>query len=145
MDPDLLRMPAFPAQFMGVDSDDLLPFSLHFFDEHWSRNRMVVGLDWSTTYPELVLAAYSPNEEVVHEPAGCCMIWNLKFPRKTSPEYIFTCSEPITAASLAKFHPNLIIGGTYSGQIVLWDTRFRIRCLVKVTDRLQKIADELHL
>uniref|UniRef100_A0A0X3PSC6 Cytoplasmic dynein 1 intermediate chain 1 n=2 Tax=Schistocephalus solidus TaxID=70667 RepID=A0A0X3PSC6_SCHSO len=104
-------------------SDDLLPFCLHFFDDHWSRNRMVIGLDWSTTYPELVLAAYSPNEEVVHEPAGCCMIWNLKFPRKTSPEYIFTCSEPITAATMAKFHPNLIIGGTYSGQILLWDTR----------------------
>ena len=25
--------------------------------------------------------------------------------------------------TFAKFHPNLIIGGTYSGQIVLWDNR----------------------
>ena len=25
--------------------------------------------------------------------------------------------------TFAKFHPNLIVGGTYSGQIVLWDNR----------------------
>ena len=27
------------------------------------------------------------------------------------------------SATFAKFHPNLILGGTYSGQIVLWDNR----------------------
>lgn len=27
------------------------------------------------------------------------------------------------SVTFAKFHPNLIIGGTYSGQIVLWDNR----------------------
>jgi dynein intermediate chain len=29
----------------------------------------------------------------------------------------------VTAALFSKFHPNLIVGGTYSGQILLWDTR----------------------
>ena len=27
------------------------------------------------------------------------------------------------SATFAKFHTNLIVGGTYSGQIVLWDNR----------------------
>ena len=27
------------------------------------------------------------------------------------------------SATFARFHPNLILGGTYSGQIVLWDNR----------------------
>ena len=27
------------------------------------------------------------------------------------------------SATFAKFHPNLVVGGTYSGQIVLWDNR----------------------
>ena len=27
------------------------------------------------------------------------------------------------SVTFAKFHPNLIVGGTYSGQIVLWDNR----------------------
>lgn len=33
----------------------------------------------------------------------------------------------------AKFHPNLIVGGTYSGQIVLWDNRNRKRTPVQKT------------
>lgn len=31
------------------------------------------------------------------------------------------------SACFAKFHPNLILGGTYSGQIVLWDNRVQKR------------------
>ena len=27
------------------------------------------------------------------------------------------------SATFARFHPNFILGGTYSGQIVLWDNR----------------------
>ena len=33
----------------------------------------------------------------------------------------------------AKFHPNLIVGGTYSGQIVLWDNRNRKKTPVQKT------------
>jgi dynein intermediate chain len=29
----------------------------------------------------------------------------------------------VTAAAFSPFHANLIVGGTYSGQILLWDTR----------------------
>ena len=34
-------------------------------------------------------------------------------------------------AVFAKFHPNLILGGTYSGQIVLWDNRHNKRTPVQ--------------
>ena len=30
---------------------------------------------------------------------------------------------PVMSVSFSKFHPNYVIGGTYSGQVVLWDTR----------------------
>ena len=30
---------------------------------------------------------------------------------------------PVMSVAFSKFHPNYVIGGTYSGQIVLWDTR----------------------
>ncbi len=33
----------------------------------------------------------------------------------------------------AKFHPNLVVGGTYSGQIVLWDNRSNKRTPVQRT------------
>ena len=35
----------------------------------------------------------------------------------------FHCQSSVTASCFAKFHPNLVIGGTYSGQIVIWDNR----------------------
>lgn len=101
----------------------LLTVSNEFFDERWSKRRTVTSLEWSNVFPELLLASYHRNEEAVHEPEGVCLIWNMKFPKKNSPEYIFHCQSPLTSATLSKFHPNLIIGGTYSGQIVLWDSR----------------------
>ena len=79
-------------------------------------------LDWSPQHPELLLAAYHSREDAPHDPDGACLIWNTRF-KKTSPEYTFHCQSPVTAATFAKFHPNLVLGGTYSGQLVLWDNR----------------------
>jgi len=39
------------------------------------------------------------------------------------PEYIFHAQSDILTAKFSPFHPNLIIGGAYSGQVLLWDTR----------------------
>jgi dynein intermediate chain, cytosolic len=39
------------------------------------------------------------------------------------PEYIFHAQSDILTAKFSPFHPNLIIGGGYSGQVFLWDTR----------------------
>ena len=30
---------------------------------------------------------------------------------------------PVMSIGFSKFHPNYVIGGTYSGQVILWDTR----------------------
>ena len=35
------------------------------------------------------------------------------------------------SATFARFHPNLILGGTYSGQVVLWDNRVQKRTPVQ--------------
>jgi len=39
------------------------------------------------------------------------------------PEYVFHAQSDILTAKFSPFHPNLIIGGAYSGQVLLWDTR----------------------
>lgn len=39
----------------------------------------------------------------------------------------------VMSATFAKFHPNLVVGGTYSGQIVLWDNRSNKRTPVQRT------------
>ena len=41
------------------------------------------------------------------------------------PEYIFQATSDILTAKFSPFHPNLILGGSYSGQVLLWDTRSR--------------------
>ncbi|KAK2721255.1 cytoplasmic dynein 1 intermediate chain-like isoform X3 [Artemia franciscana] len=108
----------------GLDDKSGYKLSLnrYFCDEKWSKNRCVTCLDWSPQHPELLLAAYHSREDAPHDPDGACLIWNTRF-KKTSPEYTFHCQSPVTAATFAKFHPNLVLGGTYSGQLVLWDNR----------------------
>jgi len=103
-----------------------------FYDERWSKSRCVTSLDWSPQYPELLLASYHSSIDSAHDPDGVCLIWNTKF-KKTTPEYIFHCQSTVLAATFAKFHPNLILGGTYSGQVVLWDNRVQKRTPIQRT------------
>ncbi|KAF7255963.1 hypothetical protein EG68_07231 [Paragonimus skrjabini miyazakii] len=112
-------------------SDELLTVCHDFFDDRWSKRRTVTSLEWSTIFPELLLAAYHVNEEAVHDPQGVCLMWNMKYAKTQRPEYIFHCQSPLTSATLSKFHPNIVIGGTYSGQIVLWDSRSNKRTPVQ--------------
>ncbi|RXM32251.1 Cytoplasmic dynein 1 intermediate chain 1 [Acipenser ruthenus] len=67
-----------------------LSFNRLFYDEHWSKHRVVTCLDWSPQYPELMVASYNSNEDAPHEPDGAALVWNMKF-KKATPEYIFHC------------------------------------------------------
>ncbi|KAM6948160.1 cytoplasmic dynein 1 intermediate chain 2-like isoform 3-T3 [Aplochiton taeniatus] len=103
-----------------------------FADERWSKNRVVTCLDWSPQYPELLVASYNNNEDAPHEPDGVALVWNMKY-KKNTPEYTFHCQSAVMSAAFARFHPNLVVGGTYSGQIVLWDNRSNKRTPVQRT------------
>ncbi|XP_034118930.1 cytoplasmic dynein 1 intermediate chain isoform X10 [Drosophila sulfurigaster albostrigata] len=103
-----------------------------FYDERWSKNRCITSMDWSTHFPELVVASYHNNEESPNEPDGVVMVWNTKF-KKQTPEDVFHCQSAVMSTCFAKFNPNLILGGTYSGQIVLWDNRVQKRTPIQRT------------
>ncbi|XP_052414797.1 dynein, cytoplasmic 1, intermediate chain 2a isoform X2 [Carassius gibelio] len=109
-----------------------LSLNRQFADERWSKHRVVTCLDWSPQYPELLAASYSSNEDAPHEPDGVALVWNMKY-KKTTPEYVFHCQSAVLSAAFAQFHPNLLVGGTYSGQIVLWDNRSNKRTPVQRT------------
>ncbi|MBN3300253.1 DC1I2 protein, partial [Amia calva] len=109
-----------------------LSLNRQFLDERWSKHRVVTCLDWSLQYPELLVASYNNNEDAPHEPDGVALVWNMKY-KKTTPEYVFHCQSAVMSAAFAKFHPNLVVGGTYSGQIVLWDNRSNKRTPVQRT------------
>lgn len=92
-----------------------------FYDQRWSKKRMISAIDFSPKYPELVLAAYTKNPTAPHEPDGIVQVWNMHLHDR--PEFIFHAQSDVISAKFSPFHPNLIVGGAYSGQVMLWDTR----------------------
>lgn len=92
-----------------------------FFDERWSKKRMISGIDFSPKFSELLLASYTKNPTAPHEPDGLVHVWNTHMQER--PEYVFTAQSDILTAKFSPYHPNLIVGGSYSGQVLLWDTR----------------------
>ncbi|XP_043272906.1 cytoplasmic dynein 1 intermediate chain isoform X29 [Venturia canescens] len=117
---------------MDEKSHQRLWLNRSFFCERWSRNRCVTSMDWSPQHPELLVASYTNNDDTPNDPDGVCLVWNTKF-KKTTPEYIFHCQSAVLSTTFARFHPNLILGGTYSGQIVLWDNRVQKRTPIQRT------------
>ncbi|XP_072755507.1 cytoplasmic dynein 1 intermediate chain isoform X6 [Anoplolepis gracilipes] len=117
---------------MDEKSHQRLWLNRSFICERWSRNRCVTSMDWSPQFPELLAASYNNNDDTPNDPDGVCLIWNTKF-KKTTPEFIFHCQSPVMSTTFARFHPNLILGGTYSGQIVLWDNRVQKRTPIQRT------------
>ncbi|XP_076653245.1 cytoplasmic dynein 1 intermediate chain short wing isoform X12 [Halictus rubicundus] len=117
---------------MDEKSHQRLWLNRSFFCDRWSRNRCVTSMDWSPQFPELLVASYNNNDDIPNDPDGVCLVWNTKF-KKTTPEFIFHCQSPVLSVTFAKFHPNLILGGTYSGQIVLWDNRVQKRTPIQRT------------
>ncbi|KAL2824501.1 WD40-repeat-containing domain protein [Aspergillus cavernicola] len=92
-----------------------------FWDERWSKKRMISDISFSPKFPELVLAAYTKNPSAPHEPDGLVQIWNQHL--HSRPEYVFHSTSDILTAKFSPFHPNIVVGGSYSGQVLLWDTR----------------------
>ncbi|KAL2890064.1 Cytoplasmic dynein 1 intermediate chain 2 [Ceratocystis lukuohia] len=92
-----------------------------FYDERWSKKRMVSGIDWSPKFPELFLASYTKNPTAPNDPDGLVQVWNMHLHDR--PEFVFHAQSDVLTAKFSPFHPNLIVGGSYSGQVLLWDTR----------------------
>ncbi|KAM0786424.1 hypothetical protein ACM66B_001888 [Microbotryomycetes sp. NB124-2] len=109
----------------GVDSDDKAKIKLlgKWADATWGRGRSITALDWSSKFPELFVAAYNKNPMALNEPHGVACVWNLHSP--SEPEFVFHAQSDLLSVAFSPFHPNLVIGGTYSGQILIWDTRSR--------------------
>ncbi|KAI7906125.1 WD40-repeat-containing domain protein [Cokeromyces recurvatus] len=112
---------------LGIDTENdensgkHVKFICKFWDEKWCKNRSVTDVNWSLKYPELVAASYNKNPLAPNEPDGIVLVWNEHLLDR--PEFIFHSQSDVLSVMFSKFHPNYIIGGTYSGQIVLWDTR----------------------
>ncbi|KAI8324921.1 WD40-repeat-containing domain protein [Choanephora cucurbitarum] len=112
---------------LGIDAESdensgkHVKFVCKFWDEKWCKNRSVTDVNWSLKYPELVVSSYNKNPLAPNEPDGVALVWNEHLLDR--PEFVFHSQSDVLSVMFSKFHPNYVIGGTYSGQIVLWDTR----------------------
>ena len=110
-DPDLYS----PAQ-----SD--LKNIMTLYSPTYSYDKSVSSVKWSPRYNELLLTSYiSVSRSVSSELRGLICLWSLTL--KSRPEYVLTCQSSVTASTFNKFDHNLVVAGTYSGQIVVWDLR----------------------
>lgn len=109
------------------EKESVLDLSYTFESSRWTSSRTITDVNWSEHYKELVLATYnarsSEAETLEHlcDPDGVLLVWSTR--RKSSPEFVFTCQSPLMTARFHDFSPNLLVGASYSGQVVLWDMR----------------------
>lgn len=95
------------------------------------RGSSINSVDWCKARPELLLAAYgnvnSENGVAGKPSAGAAsrvLIWNQRHGGMKSPEFTLNCYQsPVTCSIFSPYHRYLVYGGTYSGQIVIWDLR----------------------
>uniref|UniRef100_A0A8C9YVF4 Dynein cytoplasmic 1 intermediate chain 1 n=1 Tax=Sander lucioperca TaxID=283035 RepID=A0A8C9YVF4_SANLU len=103
-----------------LGSGSSLSFSRLFYDEHWSKHRVITCLDWSLQYPELLVASYNNNEDAPHEPDGVALVWNIKF-KKATPEYIFHCQHPVYCVNVVGTqNANNLITVSTDGRMCSW-------------------------
>ncbi|KAG6813836.1 hypothetical protein H0H92_006780 [Tricholoma furcatifolium] len=118
---DYIRDYTIGAESGGDDSEGRVKRVCEFYDERYGKNRSITDVDWSPKYPELSVASYNKNPAALNEPDGIVAVWNLHLLER--PEFIFHSQSDVLSVTFSPFHSNLIFGGTYSGQILLWDTR----------------------
>lgn len=91
--------------------------------EAMGRKRMVSDIDFSPKFPELLCTTYTKSQQAPHTPPGLLNVWNMHL--KGRPEYSLHATSDLLSCLFHPYHPSLILGGTYSGQLCLWDTRAR--------------------
>ncbi|KAI1717234.1 cytoplasmic dynein 1 intermediate chain 2 domain-containing protein [Ditylenchus destructor] len=110
-----------PAHEEKTFNGEVLVLQRQLYDEKVTANRFVQALDFSSFYPELLAVAYDRNPQLPLASEGVVCVWNTKF--KTPPEMTFHSTSRVTSLIFDSYQPNIIIGGCYSGQICIWDTR----------------------
>lgn len=101
-----------------------------FWDDQLCKGRSITDIGWSTKHPELIVVSYSRGDSTSTETSdGLVLVWNLHLADR--PEFIFYAQTDVLSICFSPFHPNLIIGGTYTGQILIWDTRAKSLPILK--------------
>ena len=95
---------------------------MEFYDPEICNNRVVNSMEWSLKHQELLLCGYTKSSDFsINQANGLILLWSLAM--RKAPEFTLTCQTEVTSAIFHKFNPKLVVGATYTGQILIWDTR----------------------
>ncbi|KAL1764072.1 cytoplasmic dynein 1 intermediate chain 1, partial [Sigmodon hispidus] len=123
------------AWWLGmVCQGSTFPLLIIFLEFSWSMCLISSLFDMSTTFPEMHFSAFYQTAARQQQQWRLSLIkLCLSFQQQT-PTFITDFKESsVMSVCFARFHPNLVVGGTYSGQIVLWDNRSHRRTPVQRT------------
>eukprot|EP01129_Flabellula_baltica_P006461 TRINITY_DN2420_c0_g1_i3.p1 TRINITY_DN2420_c0_g1~~TRINITY_DN2420_c0_g1_i3.p1 ORF type:complete len:507 (-),score=115.09 TRINITY_DN2420_c0_g1_i3:518-2038(-) len=114
---------------------DSLTILQEFYFDQKTRYRSVTDIDWSPHHPELFAVAYSSiisdDDDLMvsirskfdskTDYDGLVLVWSTEF--TDEPQFVLQCQSPVLSVKFSPFNNKLLVGGTYSGQIVIWDLR----------------------
>ncbi|PVU96496.1 hypothetical protein BB559_002376 [Furculomyces boomerangus] len=101
----------------------------NLYSEGICHNRSVTDVCWSEKFDELIATSYNRNALALNEPDGIVGIWNIHL--QDRPEFVFHSPSDVLRVLFNEFDPTMIIGSTYSGQIMIWDTRTKLFPVMK--------------
>ncbi|KAJ1677417.1 hypothetical protein EV182_006218, partial [Spiromyces aspiralis] len=133
LDEDYDFMTDYSLAAAGGDADDSvrerIKLERAFFFERLTKGRSVTDVCWSPKFAELFASAYNSNPRAPNDPDGVVAVWNVHLHDR--PEFVFHSQSDVLRVTFLEFNPNLLIGGSYSGQILLWDTRAKPQPVLK--------------
>ena len=104
---------------INVSKKTLATHLCDLYDDQ-SSGRIVTALDWSPNQNDLFLASFSGTEDFIQQ-SGLIQLWSLS--NRKVPDYVINYQTEITSAIFYKDNPNIVIGGSMTGQIILWDIK----------------------
>ncbi|GAW79905.1 cytoplasmic dynein intermediate chain [Plasmodium gonderi] len=114
----------FAAKDLSPDGESAEKLKLvnTYYCKKYTNGRPITDVKTSNIYSELFLASYGLSLTSNYlDPDGYVLVWNSTMNGR--PEYVFTSESAVCTSIFNKFNPHLIIGGTYTGNVVLWDIR----------------------
>ena len=104
---------------MDLSKRTLVTNMCEFTDES-TAGRVVTSLEWSAKHLDMFLSAFSQSNDSFQS-RGLIEIWALA--NRKAPEYTINCQTEITSAIFHNLNPKLVVGGSFTGQIMLWDMK----------------------
>eukprot|EP01071_Lankesteria_metandrocarpae_P008848 Lankesteria_metandrocarpae@DN506_c0_g1_i1.p1 len=111
----------------GAAAEEDTVKSLHVFkSEKYSADRPVTSMRCSPIHQDLFMCSYGcKRNPAITDSEGTVLVWSMQMTKR--PEYVFTCQSAICSALWDPFQPHVLIGGSYTGSIIVWDTRAKSR------------------